>query len=412
MPLQPDSATPATPAAAAPATTAIHDYFAPCPRGLEALLVTELQALGASDARPAPGGAAFRGDMALCWRVNLCSRLASRVLRQLVRAPYKTDKEVYDTAFAVDWPALFTVDRSIRVDVNAIRCPLKSLDFVTLRIKDAVCDKFRARVKSRPNVDTRQPDARIQGFLDATHFTLYIDTSGDALYKRGYRSDAGEAPLKENLAAGIVMLTGWDRRSPLFDPMCGSGTLVIEAAMMALDMPPGARREFGFQKFAGHDAGAWQALRAEIMACAAGPRPLEIFASDISGRELRRTRDNLAAAGLANVVVTGEADVLEVPAPAGGGVLVTNPPYGVRLGETMDLASFYPKLGDALKARFAGWNCYVFSGDPQFAKLIRLKASKRTPLFNGALECRLYEYRMVAGSARKSDTENGSGEQA
>jgi putative N6-adenine-specific DNA methylase len=377
-------------------------FFAPCPRGLESLLVGELQALGASDAQTAPGGAAFRGDMALCWRVNLCSRIASRVLLQLVKAPYKTDKEVYDATFAIDWPALFEVAKSIRVDVNAIRSPVKSLDFVTLRIKDAVCDKFRAKVKSRPNVDTREPDMRIQGFLDATHFTLYIDTSGEPLFKRGYRSDVGEAPLKENLAAGIVMLTGWDRHAPLYDPMCGSGTLVIEAAMMALDMPPGALREFGFQKFLDHDAAQWQALRTEVMERASPPKPLEIFASDISGRELRRTRDNLAAAGLTNVVVTAEADVLEVPAPGKEGVLVTNPPYGVRIGESMDLPAFYPKLGDAFKARFAGWNCYVFSGDPQFAKLIRLKATKRTPLFNGPLECRLYEYRMVSGSARKN----------
>ena len=198
------------------------------------------------------------------------------------------------------------------------------------------------------------------------------------------------------------MLTGWDRHAPLYDPMCGSGTLVIEAAMMALDMPPGALREFGFQKFLDHDVDKWQASRAEVMERASPPKPLEIFASDISGRELRRTRDNLAAAGLTNVVVTAEADVLEVPAPGKEGVLVTNPPYGVRIGETMDLAEFYPKLGDALKARFSGWNCYVFSGDPQFAKLIRLKATKRTPLFNGPLECRLYEHRMVSGSARKN----------
>jgi putative N6-adenine-specific DNA methylase len=274
-----------------------------------------------------------------------------------------------------------------------------------------VCDNFRAKVKSRPNVDTREPDIRIQGFLDATHFTLYIDTSGEPLFKRGYRSDVGEAPLKENLAAGIVMLTGWDRQSPLYDPMCGSGTLVIEAAMMALDMPPGALREFGFQQFLDHDAAQWQALRAEVMGRASKPRPLEIFASDISGRELRRTRDNLVAAGLTNVVVTAEADALEVPAPGKEGVLVTNPPYGVRIGETMDLAELYPKLGDAFKARFAGWNCYVFSGDPQFAKLIRLKATRRTPLFNGPLECRLYEYRMVSGSARKNAPDDDKPEQ-
>ena len=382
------------------------NFFAPCPRGLEALLVGELRGLGALDPKAASGGAAFRGDMQICWRANLGSRLASRVLMQLAHFPYKTEQDVYAATLALDWPALFAVERSIRVDVNATRCPLKSLDFVTLRIKDAVCDKFRDRQGARPNVDTRTPDVRIQAFLDATHCTVYLDTSGEALYKRGYREDTGEAPLKENLAAGIVMLTGWDRQSPLFDPMCGSGTLLIEAALMALGIPPGAQRDFGFERLAGHDAGAWKALRKQQLDRAGRPRPLELFGSDIAGRELRRAEANLEAAGLKGAVLLKQADVREVAAPAPSGTLVTNPPYGVRIGEATDLKAFYPELGNAFKARFAGWNCYVFSGDPELAKLIRLKASKRTPLFNGPLECRLYEYRMVAGSARKNKSDD------
>ena len=378
-----------------------YTFFASCPRGLETLLAAELQRFGAGEIAALAGGVGFTGDMDVCWRANLESRLASRVLMQLARLPYQSEREVYDTTFAIDWPALFTVERAIRVDVNAIRCPLKSLDFVTLRIKDAVCDRFRARLDQRPNVDTRAPDVRVHGFLDATHFTLYLDTSGDPLYKRGWRTEVGEAPLKENLTAGIVMLTGWDGKEPLYDPMCGSGTLLIEAALMALNIPPGARRGFGFEKLSGHNAARWVALRQATLDRASQPRPLEIFGSDVTARELDRARENLAAAGLQGCVVFGQADILEVPAPAAGGVMVANPPYGVRLGETPQLAEFYPKLGNALKARFTGWRCYFFSADTDLAKLIRLKATRRTPLFNGPLECRLYEYRMQEGSLRK-----------
>ena len=376
-------------------------FFASCPRGLEALLATELQGFGAGDITALPGGVAFSGSMDICWRANLESRLASRVLMQLARSPYKTEREVYETTYAMDWPALFAVEQSIRVDVNAIRCPLKSLDFVTLRIKDAVCDRFRAKLDKRPDVDTREPDVRVHGFLDATHFTLYLDTSGDPLYKRGWRNEVGEAPLKENLAAGIVMLTRWDGKEPLYDPMCGSGTLLIEAALIALGMPPGAKRGFGFEKLSGHDTARWAALRQATLERADKPQPLEIFGSDLSARELARARENLEAAGLQGCVVFGQADILEVPPPATAGVMVANPPYGVRLGEAPQLAEFYPKLGNALKARFSGWRCHFFSADADLPKLIRLKASRRTPLFNGPLECRLYEYRMQEGSLRK-----------
>ena len=377
-------------------------FFAPCPRGLEALLAAEVTACGASDVKPAAAGVAFRGEMEVCWRVNLESRIASRVLMQMARVPYKTEHEVYAATHAVDWPSQFTVARSIRVDVNAIKCPLKSLDFVTLRIKDAVCDRFRESLDQRPNVDTREPDVRIHGFLDAEQFILYLDTSGEPLYKRGWRTEVGEAPLKENLAAGMVMLTGWDRVEPLFDPMCGSGTLLIEAALMALAIPPGARRTFGFEKLNRHDPAKWAAVRETAMARAQAQRPLEIYGSDLSAADVTRARTNLDSAGLTGCLMLQRADVLEVPAPAAAGVLIANPPYGVRIGEATELAAFYPALGNAFKARYAGWRCYVFSADAELAKLIRLKPSKRTPLFNGPLECRLYEYRMIEGSLRRT----------
>jgi len=231
--------------------------------------------------------------------------------------------------------------------------------------------------------------------------TLYLDTSGEALHRRGYRSEAVEAPLKENLAAGILRLTGWDGREPLLDPMCGSGTLVIEAAMMALAIPPGHGRGFGFERLAGFDAGLWKAVREAALARAQAPRKLALFARDRYGDELEKARANLKAAGLAGCAELKQADILDTGAPAASGVLVANPPYGARIGDEAALAEFYPRLGDTLKKYYAGWRCYLFSGDPRLPRLIRLHASRRTPLYNGPLDCRLYEYRIVAGGMRK-----------
>jgi putative N6-adenine-specific DNA methylase len=307
---------------------------------------------------------------------------------------------VYEAALAVKWPERFSDTHSIRVDVKAIRSPLKSLEFATLRIKDAVCDRFRADRGRRPDVDTRSPEVRIQAFLDKETVSFYLDTSGEALNRRGYRKDAPEAPLKENLAAGIVRLTGWQPAETLLDPMCGSGTIVIEAAMMALAIPPGHARGFGFERLAGFDRRRWSEVREAALARRQPLRRLPIYARDRYGDELKKARANLEAAGLADCVELKQADVLDTGAPAGSGVLISNPPYGARLGEEAALEEFYPKLGDTLKKYYAGWRCYIFSGDTRLPRLIHLSASKRTPLYNGPLECRLYEYRMVAGSNR------------
>jgi putative N6-adenine-specific DNA methylase len=376
-------------------------FFASCPRGLEALLAEELRGLGARKPESLPGGVAFEGDLRICYRANLESRLATRVLLKVGRSPYRNERDVHEGALAISWPDWFSEKQSIRVDVKAIRSPLQSLEFATLTIKDAVCDRFRSDRGQRPDVDTRSPDIRIQAFLDKETASFYLDTSGDALNRRGYRRDAGEAPLKENLAAGIVRLAGWNPGEPFLDPMCGSGTLAIEAAMMALAIPPGHARGFGFERLAGFDRRRWEETREQALARRQPARRLPIFARDRYGDELKKARANLEAAGLADCVELKQADILDTGAPADAGVMVANPPYGARLGEDAELAEFYPKLGHTLKKYYSGWRCYLFSGDTRLPRLIRLSASKRTPLFNGPLECRLYEYRMVAGSNRK-----------
>ena len=375
-------------------------YFAPCPRGLEAALGEELAGLGAESIAATDGGVAFAGPLTLAYRANLESRLASRILWRVGGGAYRNERDIYELAYALDWPRWFRADRTLRVDVAATRSPLKSLEFATLRIKDAVCDRHRAQAGKRPSVDKERPDVRVHAHLTADEASVYLDTSGEPLFKRGYRRETAEAPLRENLAAGMLKLAGWQPGKVLLDPFCGSGTIAIEAAWMALDMAPGLKRTFGFQKLAWYDGPTWQrikqAARARIRSDAAAP----IFASDDDALAIRRAEANVAAAGVAASVKLERADALTRSAPAESGTIVTNPPYGVRLAQSDALADLYPRLGDALKKRFANWTAYVLSGDARLPKLIGLKASRRTPLFNGALECRLYEYRLIAGSAR------------
>ena len=380
-------------------------FFATCPRGLENRLAAELDAAGATQTGIVAGGVAFVGGWETGYRANLWSRIATRILWRVAHGPYGREDDIYRLAHGVPWHEHFAVRRTLRVYMTAIRSPLKSLDFTTLRIKDAVCDRFRAETGARPSVDTAEPNIRIHAFLTEREATLYLDTSGEPLYKRGYKFASVEAPLKENLAAGILQLADWHPGTPLLDPMCGSGTFLIEAAMMAHEIAPGLARKFGFFRFANFDAALWQKLLAEAQMRRKAVAPQPIFGSDISQDQIERARQNLAAAGLHESVQLECADLLERAPPAAAGVLVANPPYGVRLDEQVQLAGFYPKLGDALKQRFAGWRCHFISADAQLPKRIGLKASKRTPLFNGALECRLYEYRMVAGSLRSKPGE-------
>ncbi|HEY2970605.1 MAG TPA: THUMP domain-containing protein [Casimicrobiaceae bacterium] len=377
-------------------------YFAPCPRGLETALADELERLGAGDIVPADGGIGFAGALELAYRANLESRLASRVLWRVGDGAYRDERDVHALAYSLDWPRWFSADRTLRVDVAATRSPLKSLEFATLRIKDAVCDRHRAVAGKRPTVSKDRPDVRVHAYLTADHATFYLDTSGDPLFKRGYRRETAEAPLRENLAAGLLRLAGWQSGTPLLDPMCGSGTIAVEAALMALDIAPGLKRTFGFQKLGWYDGPTWQRIKQAAQRRMKQPAPAGIYASDSDPSAIQRCGTNLAAAGAAGAVVVERVDALARAAPAPAGLIVTNPPYGVRQADAPALAAFYPRLGDALKQRFAGWTAYLFSGDPRLPKLIGLRPSRRIPLFNGALECRLYEYRLVAGSARRA----------
>ncbi|SDE59199.1 putative N6-adenine-specific DNA methylase [Massilia sp. PDC64] len=392
-------------------------YFCPCPRGMEQALADELaeiaQTTGSTSLKvhnQVPGGVHCSGTNTDAYRINLHSRIASRVLLRIVNRTYANENDIYDLVLEQPWEDWFSVDHTIRVDITAIKSPLTSLEFTTLKIKDAVCDRFRDQFGRRPSVNTRTPDMRIMGFLDQRNFTIYLDTSGEALFKRGWREETGDAPLRENLAAGLLRVAGWKPGVPLFDPMCGSGTILIEAAQMVQGIPPGARRRFAFEKFRNFNAKAWQEMKTAIKP---NPLPAEptIFGSDISGDMVAMTRHNLRSAGILFEVPLKQIEAQQVQPPvATPGILLTNPPYGERIGVRGDstipqdemAVGFYQQLSATLKQRFAGWTVYLFTADLGLPKLLRLKESRKTPFFNGALECRLFRFDMVAGFNRRS----------
>jgi 23S rRNA (guanine2445-N2)-methyltransferase len=376
-------------------------FFASCPRGLEPVLADELRELGAQGLAPTPGGVGFAGSFDLCYRVNLGSRIASRILWRIWQGPYRSEQDLYVAAAGLFWQDWFSVDRTIKVKVSAQQCPLKSLDFVTLRIKDAICDKFFTVAKARPSVDTVKPDVRIDAFLNAQQATLYLDTSGEPLFKRGFRAARTEAPLRENLAAGILKLAGWTPEQALLDPMCGGGTFLQEAVQIARRIAPGLGRRFAFEKLNRFQDKTWHALCEASQAQQQPKTPIKVYGSDVNGAVLNAAKANLGVAGLADAVTLKQVNILDIKPPTDAGIIVMNPPYGIRTGEQDNLAELYPLLGDVLKQRFTGWRACIFTADLRLPKLIRLTPSRRTPLFNGALECRLYEFRLVQGSMRR-----------
>ncbi|SHH54981.1 class I SAM-dependent RNA methyltransferase [Massilia sp. CF038] len=391
-------------------------FFCPCPRGMEAALAEELGEIALTSStmkvhNQVPGGVHCSGDVTDSYRINLHSRIASRVLMRMAHQSYNNENDIYDLTLAQPWEDWFDVDHTIRVDVTAVKSPLRSLEFTTLKIKDAICDRFRDQFNKRPSVNTREPDMRIVGFLDARNFTLYLDTSGEALFKRGWREETGDAPLRENLAAGMLRVAGWKPGTVLFDPMCGSGTILIEAAQMVQGIPPGARRRFAFEKFNSFVAAPWQEMKNAIKP---NPLPTEptIFGSDISGDMVAMTRHNLKIAGVMFDVPLKQIEAQEVKPPTEQpGILLTNPPYGERIGVRGDSTvpademsvAFYAALGTTLKQRFAGWTVFLFTADLSLPKLLRLKEARKTPFFNGALECRLFRFDMVAGYNRREE---------
>lgn len=373
--------------------------YAPCPQGLEEALASELEALGYDEVEMGRAGCRFRSDWIGIMRANLYSRLATRILVQLNHGPVQTEDDILELAQRTPWEQWFGPEHTLRVDTSAIRSPMQSLQYCNLRAKDGICDRLRDKEGARPDIDTVRPDARVQLFLDQTSATLYLDTSGESLFKRGWRLDKGEAPLRENLASGLLALSGWDPQKPLFDPFCGSGTILIEAAWIALGVPPGIWRPFGFQRLRDHNDRVWKDLKTEARARIAPRLDTPIVGADINPAALDAVRHNLNRAHLTPETIQLQAgDARHMVPPTEPGWIVSNPPYGERMAEDDTL---WQDWASNLKQHYDGWSLNVISSNLELPRSLRLKALRRRPLYNGALECRLYSFDIVSDSYRK-----------
>ncbi|VTX50569.1 THUMP domain-containing class I SAM-dependent RNA methyltransferase [Neisseria sicca] len=376
-----------------------YSLFVTCPRGLEAPLSQELEQFKCQDIRAVDGGVACKGGMEQVCRINLYSRTASRVLLRLTKSGYRNEQDIYKAAKNIRWTDWFDLEQTFKVKVEGKRAQVKSLDFVGLKIKDAVCDVFRDACGARPSVGKIRPDIRIHAFIDERDIQIFIDTSGEALFKRGYRQDTGEAPMRENLAAGLLLLAGYDGTQPFQDPFCGSGTIVIEAAWIATRRAPGLMRRFGFEKLKNFDAALWKKLQHEAET-QIRPASAPISGSDNDRHMIRAAVANAQAAEVDTFIRFEVKDAQDTRPNGEGGILISNPPYGVRLAEVQALQALYPQLGAWLKQHYAGWLAGVFTGDRDMPKFMRLSPKRKIPLYNGNLDCRLFLMDMVKGSNR------------
>ncbi|MCI5850959.1 MAG: THUMP domain-containing protein [Sutterellaceae bacterium] len=385
-----------------------HRFYATCPWGLEKLLEAELAGCGAKRMRPTPSGVLFEGTMEAGYLACLRSRVASRVLLEAAFHDYYDSRDIYALARSTPWEEYFGLDQTFRVSISAKRAPLKSLEFTTLRIKDGICDRFRDVSGSRPDVGRGTSDVQVAAFLDQKYCTLYIDLAGEALFKRGWRTEKGEAPLKENLASGLLMLSGWDASKPLIDPFCGSGTIAIEAASIACGIAPGLSRSFAFERLLGFDRSLWTELREDAKSEVNLHAPVRIDAGDISSIVVKKAEANALRAGLGALLEDGRLtfsvrDARELEPLAGEpGVIVANPPYGEQSNpRSATVGSMMRKVADNLKKRFPGWTAWLLTSDRHLPGEMHLKESRKTVLFNGPLECRFFRFDLVAGSNRR-----------
>jgi putative N6-adenine-specific DNA methylase len=439
--------------------------FLPCAAGVEDLLAAEVKRITGAQGRAWRAGVQVTGSWRDAMQLNLYSRLSQRVLIELAHNQYRNEQDLYNAAASVAWEIWFTPKQSFKIEVTAQHSPLTSLNFAALKIKDAVADRFRDKYDVRPDVDTRWPDVRIYVHLTVDTVTLYIDTSGEPLFKRGWREDKGDAPLKETLAAAMIAASGWDQLCkdgvPLYDPCCGSGTIVIEAAQISRNIASGMGRHFAFEKFVPFQPHVWEGLLDQAEAAITEPMA-PVFGSDVSFRMVDFAERNAERAGVADAVQLRGGDALQRMPPAPSGVMLVNPPYGERIdvagvagisavqgrdqrrstfqGQAIDefglpvappqdnplprrdrtanpgreqaqtasgeeASDFFPQLASHWKKNYAGWTAHVLTPDLKLPQKMRLKESRRVPMWNGPIECRLFRFDMVAGSARGKKTE-------
>lgn len=370
-------------------------FFATAAKGVEEVLANEIRFLGIPDPCVEKGGVRFRGDLGACYKANLWLRTAQRILMPVAEFPCDSPETLYEGVRSIPWTRYLTPDMTLAVSCNLRDSAMTHSGFTALKTKDAIVDSIRDSHGRRPNVDTVDPDLLVNVHLVRNRCTVSLDTSGTGLDKRGYRLETKEAPLRETLAAAIIELSGWDGTSVLVDPMCGSGTIPIEAALKASRRPPGCLRSgYGFQRWPGYDASLWRNIFREAREQALPELPVSILGSDASSGAIRNARRNAERAGIAQFVTFGNRDIGDVSPPPSPGIVLCNPPYGVRLGEEEALKPLYKKIGDMLKRRFNGYTAFLLVGNAALAPCIGLRASRRIVLFNGPIECRLLRYEL------------------
>ncbi len=368
-------------------------YFATCGRGIEPVLAGELRALGARDVAEGRGGASFAGGKALLYKTNLWLRTAVRVLVPVLEATVTSPDELYEAVRGVDWSRYLTPDHTLAVDCNVRDSALTHSRFAALRTKDAICDQFLERQGRRPSVDVEEPMVKLNLHVYRDAAVLSLDSSGASLHKRGYRPIQTRAPLNEALAAALVLLSGWGGDVPFADPLCGSGTLPIEAAWLALRRPPGlTRKRFGFMGWMDYDVALWAGLRDEARGGVLKRLPAAVTGSDARRDAVEFAARNARAAGIGHLLKFDVRDVRDFAPPGPPGVLVCNPPYGERIGEEKELRFLYRMIGAVLRERCRGWKAFVFTGNPRLAAEVGIEPAGATPLFNGKIPCRLLRF--------------------
>lgn len=370
-------------------------FFATAAKGVEEVLANEIRSLGIPDPCLEKGGVRFRGDLGACYKANLWLRTAQRILMPVAEFPCDSPETLYEGVRSIPWARYLTPDMTLAVSCNLRDSAMTHSGFTALKTKDAIVDSIRDSHGRRPNVDTVDPDLLVNVHLVRNRCTVSLDTSGTGLDKRGYRLETKEAPLRETLAAAIIELSRWDGTSTLVDPLCGSGTIPIEAALKASRRPPGLIRSgYGFQRWPAYDASLWRNIFREAREQALSELPVSILGSDASSGAIRNARRNAERAGIAQFVTFGNRDIGDVSPPPSPGIVLCNPPYGVRLGEEEALKPLYKKIGDMLKRRFNGYTAFLLVGNAALAPCIGLRASRRIVLFNGPIECRLLRYEL------------------
>ena len=386
--------------------------FATTARGFEELLKSELTELGAQDAKVAQGGVHYWADDETLYRTLLWSRLSSRILLPIVQAKVFSDLDLYSAVVGVNWLDYFDEKVHFFVDFNGTNQEIRHTQFGAMRVKDGIVDYFERHGRARPNIDKEQPDIRIHAYLNRDDVVLSLDLSGDALHMRGYREDTGKAPLRETLAAAIVLRSGWQKGTPLVDPMCGSGTLLIEAAQMEAQIAPQLYRlHWGFDFWQGHNQAAWEKVKEEALALAEAEKQREnlphFYGFDLDHRVLQKAKQNAKNAGVAHLMQWQQGDVAAIknPSPNVAGTVICNPPYGERLGTTPALIALYSVFGQRLKQQFAGWNASIFSGEPSLLDCLRLRSHRQFKAKNGPLDCVQKNYQ-IAERTEQSAVEN------